>query len=478
MKYFTTNYDFHELAKQYGTPLYLYDIDTLSGRYNEIKDSFSGFKSLVCYALKANSNLSIIKVLAKLGSGADCVSLNEVKRAIIAGIPTYKIIFSGVGKEDYEIEEALRLGILFLNVESEMELLRIENLAKKIAGEKKIGNQHSVDFHQENTLYSSHSLNQNEENIFQARISIRVNPDVNAKTHPYISTGLHENKFGLDIQTAKRLYLYAHKSPFLNPIGIHYHIGSQILDDTPLLESSIKILELTKSLLSANIKLKFFDIGGGFGISYHNEKPFAIQEYISNIIRKIDALDLTTICEPGRFIMGNSGAILTRVIGEKYTPNKRFVIVDCAMNDLIRPSLYHAYHNIAYLGSSLNQCKQIPTNTESLKHNHNTLSTQSNDAQQMANDSQSQEFTKCDIVGAICESGDYLARDRELPKCHADDLLLIESSGAYGYSMASNYNSRMKPAEVALFQGNHYLIKEREKFDESVENELANLKEF
>ncbi|STQ86172.1 diaminopimelate decarboxylase [Helicobacter muridarum] len=419
MRYFHASCDYAELADIYGTPLYVYDFDSMQKQYGYIKDSFSGFKSLVCYALKANSNLSVINTLAKLGSGADCVSLNEIKRAMLAGIPSYKIIFSGVGKEDYEIREALQLGILFLNIESEMELIRIEDIARELSSQN---------------------------HVIEARISLRVNPDVDAKTHPYISTGLHENKFGLDMQTAKRLYLYAHKSPYLNPIGIHYHIGSQILESAPLLEATHKVLSLAKSLLSANIGLKFFDLGGGFGISYNDEKPFDIKDYISHIIRHIDSLDLTAICEPGRSIVGNSGAILTRVIGEKNTNDKRFVIIDCAMNDLLRPSLYNAYHHVSYLGSpiidsSLDSCMQV-----------------------------------CDIVGAICESGDYIAKDRALPLCKSGDLLLIESSGAYGYSMASNYNSRLKPAEVAISNGRHFLIKQRENFEDSVKGELELLR--
>lgn len=439
MKHFKATCDYTMLAKQYGTPLYIYDIEFLQNQYLKIKDSFGGFKSLVCYALKANSNLSILQTLARLGSGADCVSLNEVKRAILAGIPPYKIIFSGVGKEDSEIREAISLGILFINVESAMELYRIEKITRELYGnaimEKNKKNIHNEI--KEDTL----QYDMSESMQYQTRVSIRVNPDVDAKTHPYISTGLHENKFGLDIESAKELYIYAHKSEFLNPVGIHYHIGSQITDKAPLLESTQKILSLAKSLKALQIPLKFFDIGGGFGISYKDEKTFMIQDYIHEIIRKIDALDCTAICEPGRFIMGNSGALLTRVIGEKKTAKKRFVIVDCAMNDLLRPSLYHAYHHISYLGTNKQDSKE-----------------------------------KCDVVGAICESGDYVGKDIMLPECTSDDLLLIESAGAYGYSMSSNYNSRMRPAEIAVYKDKSYIVKEREQFEASVQNELECLK--
>lgn len=436
MKHFKPTCDYDALAKQYGTPLYLYDIESLQQQYRTIKDSFGGFKSLVCYALKANSNLGILRTLAELGSGADCVSLNEVRRAMLAGIPPYKIIFSGVGKEDCEIREAIRLGILFINVESKMELYRIEKITQELYGDKISHKKPNPpkNIYQESANEDSLPLHTPESIQYQTRISIRVNPDVDAKTHPYISTGLHENKFGLDIESAKELYIYAHKSEFLNPVGIHYHIGSQILDKTPLLESTQKILELAKSLKALQIPLKFFDIGGGFGISYKDEEALDIQGYIHEIIRKIDALECTAICEPGRFIMGNSGALLTRVIGEKKTANKRFVIVDCAMNDLLRPSLYHAYHHITHLSG------------------------------------RGQESV-CDVVGAICESGDYVGKDIALPQCESGDLLLIESAGAYGYSMTSNYNSRMRPAEVALYNGESYLLKEREQFEASVANE-------
>lgn len=441
MKHFRATCDYAMLAKQYGTPLYLYDIESLQQQYLTIKDSFGGFKSLVCYALKANSNLSILQTLAKLGSGADCVSLNEIKRAMLAGIPPYKIIFSGVGKEDNEIREAIKLGILFINVESAMELYRIEKITQELYGDKIAQkNQHDIP---QDTQTDTLQLHTPESMQYQTRISIRVNPDVDAKTHPYISTGLYENKFGLDITSAKELYIYAHKSKFLNPVGIHYHIGSQILDTAPLLESTQKILALAKSLKALEIPLKFFDIGGGFGISYKNENTFAIQDYIHDIIRKIDALECTAICEPGRFIMGNSGALLTRVIGEKKTAKKRFVIVDCAMNDLLRPSLYHAYHHITYLGQATQDTMHL-----------------------------------CDVVGAICESGDYVGKDIMLPPCENGDLLLIESAGAYGYSMASNYNARMRPAEVALYKGESYIIKEREQFEASVQNELTCLQQL
>lgn len=401
-----------KLAQKYQTPLFVYDLDHISSQFNKIKDSLYGFKSIICYALKANSNLSVISHLAKLSSGADCVSINEVRRAILAGIPNYKIIFSGVGKQDFEIEEALKLNILFLNVESESELLSIESIASNLK--------------------------------INARISIRVNPDVDAKTHPYISTGLKENKFGVTIEDAKKLYIYAKKSSFLNPVGIHFHIGSQILEKDSMLEGFSKIFDLAKSLKALNIDLKFFDIGGGFGIPYKKEQSeFRIDDYLKEIVRKIDALDLTLICEPGRFIVGNAGYLISKVILQKQNHKKRFVVVDCAMNDLIRPSLYNAFHDVILIQDKESDEAVLKT---------------------------------CDIVGTICESGDYLAKDIELKSCNKGDLIIFKSAGAYCYSMSNNYNSRLKCPEVAIFKQNEVffdeIIKERENFQDSVKNEL------
>ncbi|PAF45779.1 diaminopimelate decarboxylase [Helicobacter sp. 11S02629-2] len=393
-----------QLAKKYGTPLYVYDFDSITASYTTLKDCFEGYKSLICYALKANSNLTLIRHLASLGSGADCVSFHEVRRALLAGIPKYKIIFSGVGKTLKEIEEALKADILFLNVESESELFLVEAVAKELGVE--------------------------------ARISLRVNPNVDAKTHPYISTGLSSNKFGIDSKSAFKLYMHAHKSEHLLPVGVHFHIGSQILDSAPLIESALKIKELAKGLLSLGLPLKFFDIGGGYGITYTDEVPFNLHEYIKHIVSIIKPLDLSILTEPGRFLVGNAGVLLTSVLYEKENCGKRFVIVDAAMNDLIRPSIYKAKHKIEVIN---------PT---------------------------SKETSKCDVVGAICESGDYLAKDIELESCQSGDLLAIKSAGAYGYSMSSNYNSRLRPAEVALKGGKDFLIRHRESFEELIEDEL------
>ncbi len=395
--------DYNALARTYQTPLYVYDLQKISSAFLSLKDAFRARKSLVCYALKANSNLSIIHHLGTLGSGADCVSIGEVRRALRAGIPKYKIIFSGVGKQDSEIQEALQSDILFLNVESEEELQRIESIAK--------------------------ALNK------VARISIRVNPNIDAKTHPYISTGLHENKFGVDIQQAKAMYIFAKNSLYIEPVGIHFHIGSQLTDIEPIRQAAKKIAQLAHSLIALKIDLKFFDVGGGIGIRYENENLISPYDYAQAILEALYGLDLTIICEPGRFLVGGSGVLLTRVLYEKHNGDKRFVVVDAAMNDLMRPTLYHAKHKI--------ECF----------------------------DKQDLESTPCDVVGPICESGDYLAKNIMLPPLAHGDLLKIENVGAYGYSMASNYNTRLRPAEVAVQNGSARLIKNRERFEDIISDE-------
>lgn len=395
--------NFEILAKKYETPLYIYDFDAVKQRYLDLKKAFYARKSIVCYAVKANSNLSLLKFLADLGSGFDCVSFNEIKKALLAGAKNYQIIFSGVGKRDDEIENALKENILMINLESEAELLRVEEIAKKLN--------------------------------LKARISIRVNPDINAKTHPYISTGLDENKFGVSINLAKQMYIKAKNSKYLEPIGIHFHIGSQIIDISPICEAANIVSTLMKELRALEIDIKFFDIGGGIGIRYKDEERVNLYDYAQGILRALNGQDVTIIMEPGRFLVGESGFILTKVLYEKQNLDKRFVIVDAAMNDLIRPSLYGAYHEI-----------------KALKQDDN--------------------LNKCDVVGPICESGDFLGKDVLLPNLESGDLLLIKEAGAYGFSMASNYNSRQKPAEVAIINGDYKLIRKKESFEDLVRNEV------
>ncbi len=401
--------DYKILATKYGTPLYIYDFDYIKSRYLALKNAFSARKSLVCFAVKANSNLSVLKFLANLGSGFDCVSIGEVRRALLAGANAYKIIFSGVGKKDEELKEALQNNILMINLESPAEMLRLENIAKEL---KK-----------------------------QARISIRVNPNVDAKTHPYISTGLNENKFGVEISEAKKMYLYAKKSEWLQPYGIHFHIGSQLTDLAPIIEAANIVSNIMSELKALEIDIKFFDVGGGIGVIYENENEISLYDYAQGILGALKGQDVTVICEPGRFLTANAGVFLTKVLYQKFNSKKRFVIVDGAMNDLIRPSLYNAHHGILVVSK---QNGEIPN--ENLVQNLN-------------------EISKADVVGPICESSDFLAKNVDLPELKNGDLLLVKSAGAYGFSMSSNYNSRLRCAEVALENGTDRLIRRRENFE-------------
>ena len=391
--------DYKALVEKYDTPLYMYDFDYIENRYNRLKEAFAGKKSLINYAVKANSNLSVIQHLAKLGAGADCVSIGEVRRALDAGVEKYKIIFSGVGKRDDEIEEALERDILMLNLESEAEMKRVEMVAKRLGKE--------------------------------ARISIRVNPNIDPQTHPYISTGLHENKFGVEIDMAKRMYIYANKSEYLNPVGIHFHIGSQLTNLDPIKEAAVIVADLVRSLKAIKIDIKFFDVGGGIGVVYDDETTISETAYTEVIAEATKGLDVTVACEPGRYMVANAGAFFTRVLYEKNNGGKRFVIVDGGMNDLIRPSLYNAYHRIDAPGAE-------------------------------------GEMSPADVVGPVCESGDFFGKNVPLPPLQHNDILVVHSAGAYGFTMASNYNTRPKPAEVALQGGKDRLIRRRETYEDQV----------
>lgn len=391
--------DFKTLAQTYGTPLYVYDFDAMATQFESLKEAFRGRKSILAYAVKANSNLSVVKHFASLGSGADCVSIGEVRRALMAGVPKYKIIFSGVGKRDDEIREAIEKDILYINVESEAELGRVEMIAKEL-------------------------------NV-KARISIRVNPNIDPKTHPYISTGLHDNKFGVEIVAAKRMYIQSKNSAHLDPVGIHFHIGSQLTELEPIYEAAVIVADLMRSLQAIDIELKFFDIGGGLGVRYDNETTIKPYDYAQAILGALKGIDVTVICEPGRFLTANAGYFLTKVLYEKNNGEKRFVVVDGAMNDLIRPSLYKAYHRIEVVDK---------TGDESV----------------------------ADVVGPVCESGDFLAKNYPLPKLEHNDLLVVNSAGAYGFGMGSNYNTRGRSAEVAVEAGKERLIRRRENFDDVI----------
>jgi diaminopimelate decarboxylase len=397
-----------QMAEKYDTPLYLYDFDEIGRQYETLKEAFSGAKSLISYAVKANSNLFVIRHLAGMDAGADCVSIGEVRRALAAGVAPYKIIFSGVGKRDDEIRKALESGILMLNLESEAEMKRVEMVARDLGKE--------------------------------ARISIRVNPNIDPKTHPYISTGLHENKFGVEIDMAKRMYIYAKRSEYLDPIGIHFHIGSQLTELGPIREASQIVADLVRSLAAIDIEIKFFDVGGGLGVVYDEEETIDPNDYAEAILESIKGLDLTIVCEPGRYLLANAGHLLTRVLYEKVNAGKRFVIVDAAMNDLLRPSLYDAFHRIEVYGHESQE---------------------------------GEERKPADIVGPICESGDFFGKDIALPPLVHDDLLMIHSVGAYGFTMASNYNTRGRAAEVAIIGGEDRCIRKRERFEDLIALEVA-----
>ena len=392
--------DFKQLAQEYKTPLYIYNLDYMREQYTELKDAFKARKSILCYAVKANSNLSVVRHFAKMGSGADCVSIGEVRRAFLAGIPSYKIIFSGVGKSDDEIREAIEKDILYINVESEAELGRVELIAEEL--QKK------------------------------ARISIRVNPNIDPQTHPYISTGLHDNKFGVDLNSAKRMYIRANNSENLDPVGIHFHIGSQLTELKPIYESAEIVADLVRSLQNINIELKFFDVGGGLGVKYDNETLIPTYDYAQAILGTLKGLDLTVICEPGRFLTANAGYFVSKVLYEKQNGEKKFLVIDGAMNDLLRPALYKAYHKIEAITDYTGEERAV------------------------------------DIVGPVCESGDFFAKDYPLPELAHNDLVVVHSAGAYGFGMGSNYNTRGRSAEVAVEAGEARLIRRRESFDDLI----------
>ena len=386
-----------EIAAQFGTPCYVYSRATLERHWRAFDEAFKDSPHLICYAVKANSNLAILNVLARLGSGFDIVSLGEMKRVLAAGGEPGKIVFSGVGKREDEIKAALQVGIRCFNVEVSGELDRINRLAGELG--------------------------------VIAPVSFRVNPDVDAKTHPYISTGLKENKFGIDIQLAILEYCRAAKMTNIKVVGIDCHIGSQLTETAPFLDALDRVLGLVDQLQAEGIQLKHLDLGGGLGICYRDEQPPLPSDYISALLAKLSDRDFEIMLEPGRAIVGNAGILLTKVEYLKPTDGKNFAIVDAAMNDLVRPSLYGAWQDI------------IPANTSS-------------EADQLT----------WDIVGPVCETGDFLGKNREL-KLIQGDLLAVRSAGAYGFTMSSNYNSRPRPAEVMVDGADCHLIRTRETYE-------------
>jgi diaminopimelate decarboxylase len=390
------------LAERYGTPCYVYSRAALTEAWRAFDAAFAGRDHLVCYAVKANSSLAVLNVLARLGSGFDIVSGGELARVLAAGGEPRKVVFSGVGKSAEEIRQALAAGILCFNVESEAELERLD----RVAGES--GK--------------------------TASVSLRVNPDVDARTHPYIATGLKRNKFGIAWQDAPRLYRRANELKHLAVSGIGCHIGSQLTNIAPFTEALDRVLELADSLQSKGIALSHVDIGGGLGIRYKDEAPPSFQDYARALTERIGKRPLKLMLEPGRALVGNAGVLLTRVEHLKHGAEKNFAIVDAAMNDLLRPSLYDAWHDVRPVS---------------------------------AGSGESQIY---DVVGPVCESGDFLARDRALA-LREGDLLAILSAGAYGMSMSSNYNTRPRAAEVMVDGATAHLIRERESVAELMARE-------
>jgi len=383
-----------DIVFKYGSPCYIYSRATLERHWRAFDQAFGNYSHLICYAVKANSNIALLNLLARLGSGFDIVSMGELKRVIQAGGDPKKIVFSGVGKREDEILAALKTGIRCFNIEVSGELDRINQLAEQLG--------------------------------VIAPVSFRVNPDVDANTHPYISTGLKENKFGIDIEQALTEYRRAAAMPHISVIGIDCHIGSQLTETRPFLDALDKILELVSVLKADGIHLHHLDLGGGLGIRYNNEQPPEPADYIKAVLERLGISDFEILLEPGRAIVGNAGILVTQVEYLKPTQHKNFAIVDAAMNDLVRPSLYSAWQEI------------IP------------VKLQSSVPEQL-----------WDIVGPVCETGDFLGKDRLL-KLAQGDLLAIRSSGAYGFSMSSNYNSRPRVAELMVDGNQVHLIRERE----------------
>ena len=391
------------IAAKVGTPFYLYSYHTLVRHFTVFDKAFHGIPHLVCYSAKANSNLALLRLFSSLGGGVDVVSGGELYRALKGGADPQKIVFSGVGKRVDEIEYALKMGILMFNVESSQELQVINEVAGRI-GKK-------------------------------ANIAIRVNPDIDPKTHPYISTGLKQNKFGIDILRAPMAYRLASQLPNLKIVGIDCHIGSQLIEVEPIIEALRKLKQLVENLRKEGMEIHYLDLGGGLGITYEDEEPPHPMEYASNILEEIKGFGCSLILEPGRVIVGNAGILVSKVLYTKENEEKRFVIVDAGMNDLVRPSYYGSYHQI------------LPVEEET------------------------REEIVADVVGPICESSDFLAKGRKMPKVNPGELIAVMSAGAYGFSMSTNYNSRPRVAEVIVRDDQMFVIRRRENYEDLIRGE-------
>lgn len=399
---FVEDVSVEDITNEHGTPCYIYSRATFERHWHAFNDALSAHEHLVCYAVKANSNLAVLNILARLGSGFDIVSGGELERVLAAGGEPSKIVFSGVGKTATEMSRALEVGIRCFNVESEAELVLLNSVAAKLG--------------------------------VIAPVSIRVNPDVDANTHPYISTGLKENKFGIDISLAPEVYARACKMANLKIEGVDCHIGSQLTETRPFMDALDRVLALIDQLSDMGVEIQHLDLGGGLGIQYRDETPPLPADYAKALSEKLQGRDLQILIEPGRAIAGNAGILVTKVEFLKSNDEKHFAIVDAAMNDLMRPALYSAWQEI------------IPVNN---KEGHSQL---------------------YDIVGPICETGDFLGKDRDLI-IEAGDLLAVRSSGAYGFTMSSNYNSRPRVAEIIVDGDKVHVVRERETIESLFANE-------
>jgi len=391
------------IAEKVGTPFYLYSYNTLVRHFTVFDKAFEGIPHLVCYSAKANSNLALLRLFVNLGGGIDVVSGGELFRALKGGADPQKIVFSGVGKREDEIEYALKAGLLMFNVESSQELQAINEVAGRI-GKK-------------------------------APIAIRVNPDIDPKTHPYISTGLKQNKFGIDILRAPMAYRLASQLPNLKVVGIDCHIGSQLVEVEPVIAALRKLKQLVEDLRKEGMDIQYLDLGGGLGITYEDEEPPHPVEYASTILEEVREFGCTLILEPGRVIVGNSGVLISKVLYTKENEEKRFLIVDAGMNDLVRPSYYGSYHQI------------LPVRKEP------------------------REEVVADVVGPLCESSDFLAKERKIPNLRSGELIAVMSAGAYGFSMSTNYNSRPRVPEVLVRDDRMFVIRRREDYEDLVRGE-------
>lgn len=392
------------IAEKVGTPFFLYSSATLSHHFETFDSSFASHPHLTCFAVKACSNLAVLSLFSRMGGGADIVSGGELFRCLKAGVDPRRIIYSGVGKKREELRYGLLSNILMFNVESEQELEALQEVAAELE--------------------------------VKAPVSFRINPDVDPKTHAYISTGLAENKFGIPIEEAAAVYRKAAGMANIEILGVSCHIGSQLTEVSPFIEALRKVKDFMATLAARGIVVKYLDLGGGLGVTYEQEEPPHPREYAEAVIREMAGLDCTLILEPGRVIVGNAGILVSRVLYKKKNQAKKFVVVDAAMNDLARPSLYKAFHDI------------LPIDKRG-----------------------GQGMETADVVGPICETGDFLAKDREIPVFEQGDLLAVMSSGAYGFSMSSNYNSRPRAAEILVHGDEFFVIRERETYETLIQGE-------